>query len=122
MVPLEHNWAWLFFIGIECAARHAWHLADVDNFRSIHGHRHAVGNQGYFIGLPLARGSVGLDGGDDEPVESPLAMDIHRAVVAIQYLDFIPPRRYTPLLLSGSTLKDMYKIFVCFVFWRMDIL
>ena len=62
VIPLEHNRARPFFIGVECATRYPRHLGVVDDFGSVHDHRHAIGNQGYVKGLPLPRGLVRFDG------------------------------------------------------------
>ena len=98
MISLEQNRTGPFLIGVECASRYPRHFAVVDDFRSIQDHRYAVGNRGYFTGLLLPSGLVSINGRNDEPVKSPLAMDVQWAAVAIKYLDLMLPTKIIPAI------------------------
>src|SRR5271167_908776 len=89
VVTLEHNRASFVLIGVQCAARYTRHFTVVNDLGSVQDHRHAVGNKGYLISLPLARGLVGIHGGNDKSIQSPLAMDVERTAIAVKHLDFI---------------------------------
>ncbi len=89
VIALEHDRARALLIGVQSPARYPRHLTVVDDLDAVENHRHAVGNQGYFIGLPFTRRLVGIDGGDDEPVKSSLAVNIQRPAVAIEDLDLL---------------------------------